>query len=147
MQIPSVGELDELLVVEGQPFKINKISMGNPHCVIFLSEKDDVDIPKIGPIIENLPQFPNRTNVEFARVLNKKEIDLQVWERGAGLTLACGTGACAAVVAAILDDLTDKKVTVHLPGGDLDIEWLDDKHVIMRGPAEKVFEGVIRAEV
>ncbi|MCX5749587.1 MAG: diaminopimelate epimerase [Candidatus Saganbacteria bacterium] len=142
MGVPEIIALQEQLIIEGIKYKINKVSMGNPHCVIFADNIENIEISKIGPIIENLPQFPGRTNVEFAKVINKKEIELKVWERGAGETLACGTGACAAAVAAASNDLTDKKVTVHLPGGALNIEWADDSHVIMRGPAEKVFEGV-----
>lgn len=141
---PVIEAQNEKLIVEGQEFKINKISMGNPHCVIFVKSIDEIDISKIGPIIENLPQFPNRTNVEFVEVLKKNEIRLKVWERGAGETLACGTGACACVVAAASLSLTGRKVKINLPGGVLEIEWEEDDHVVMRGPAEKVFEGKIK---
>ena len=141
MGVPKDEELNETLKVEGNSYKINKISTGNPHCVIFVDDIDSINLSEMGPVIENLPQFPDRTNVEFAKILNKGEIALKVWERGAGATLACGTGACATVAAAILNDLTDRKVVVHLPGGDLEIEWAQDKHLLMRGPAEKVFEG------
>ena len=144
MGIPKEESLNETLKLDGNTYKINKISMGNPHCVIFVDDLDGIDLSNIGPVIENLPQFPDRTNVEFAKVLNKGEISLKVWERGAGETLACGTGACATVAAAILNDLTGRKVTVHLSGGDLEIEWAQDKHILMRGPAENVFEGKIR---
>ncbi|MEK7375616.1 MAG: diaminopimelate epimerase, partial [Candidatus Margulisiibacteriota bacterium] len=157
MGIPRIEALNEELIVGAtiesgpvpdhsniQNFKINKISMGNPHCVIFVDDLEGINLSEIGPVIENLPQFQDRTNVEFAKVLNKGEIALKVWERGAGATLACGTGACATVAAAILNDLTDRKVVVHLPGGDLEIEWARDKHLLMRGPAEKVFEGKLR---
>ena len=144
MGIPEEQALSEILKVEGNSYRINKISMGNPHCVIFVDDIDGINLSATGPVIENLPQFPDRTNVEFAKILNKGEIALKVWERGAGETLACGTGACAAVAAAILNDLTDRKVVVHLPGGDLEIEWAQDKHILMRGPAEKVFEGMIK---
>lgn len=141
---PSVEAVKEPLKIENLDYSMNKISMGNPHCVIFVEDLQSVRLKDVGPIIENLPQFPNRTNVEFVQVLNDKEIVLKVWERGVGETLACGTGACASVVAASLNGLTGKKVVVHLPGGDLGIEWSGDNHVIMRGPAEKVFEGIIR---
>lgn len=141
MGIPVVEALQESLTVEGVSYKINKISTGNPHCVIFVDDPDNVDLGSIGPIIENLPQFPNRTNVEFVQVKNKKELVIKVWERGAGETLACGTGACASAVASISNNLTENKVIAHLPGGDLTVEWADDKHIIMRGPAEFVFEG------
>jgi diaminopimelate epimerase len=138
---PVIEALQENLTVEGVNYKINKISMGNPHCVIFVDDPDKVDLASVGPIIENLPQFPNRTNVEFVRVKGTKEIAVKVWERGAGETLACGTGACAAVVAASSNDLIGRKALVHLPGGDLDIEWAEDNHVVMRGPAENAYKG------
>jgi len=141
---PAVEAVKEPLKIENLDYSINKISMGNPHCVIFVEDLQSVRIKEIGPIIENLPQFPSRTNVEFVQVMNDKEISVKVWERGAGETLACGTGACASVVAASLNGLTGKKVAVHLPGGDLGIEWASDNHIVMRGPAEKVFEGTIR---
>ncbi len=141
---PSVEAVKEPLKIENLDYSINKISMGNPHCVIFVEDLQSVRIKEIGPIIENLPQFPNRTNVEFVQVLNDKEIAVKVWERGAGETLACGTGACASVVAASLNGLTGKKVVVHLPGGNIGIEWAQDNHILMRGPAEKVFEGMIK---
>jgi diaminopimelate epimerase len=141
---PSVEAVKEPLKIENLDYSINKISMGNPHCVIFVEDLQSVRIKEIGPIIENLPQFPNRTNVEFVQVLNDKEIAVKVWERGAGETLACGTGACASVVAASLNGFTGKKVVVHLPGGNIGIEWAQDNHILMRGPAEKVFEGIIR---
>ena len=117
-------------------FEVHEISMGNPHAVIFIDDLAKINIGEIGPVIENDPHFPNRTNVEFVKVLNDKEVEVVVWERGVGETLACGTGACASVVAAKL-----KRALVHLPGGDLDVEITDDGHVLMRGPAEKVFEG------
>lgn len=139
---PRPGDIDQEFKVSGQSYKITTVSMGNPHCVIFVDNIDNIDISGIGPKIENDKKFPNRTNVEFVQVQSDKEISLKVWERGAGITLACGTGACASVVAAVLNKRTGRRVLVHLPGGDLDIEWeLEDSHVAMRGPAEKVFEG------
>lgn len=117
-------------------YKFKKISMGNPHAVSLVDKLSDIDIGEIGPKIENDPHFPNRTNVEFVQVLNDKELEVLVWERGAGETLACGTGACAALFASGL-----KRAIVHLPGGDLDIELNEEKHVLLRGPAKKVFEG------
>ena len=115
--------------------------MGNPHAVAFVKELAEIDLAVTGPIIENDPHFPNRTNVEFVSIINDKEIEIGVWERGAGETLACGTGACAAAVASHLSGKTGRRVIAHLPGGNLDIEWGQDNHVLMRGPAEKVFEG------
>lgn len=134
-----------LLEVSGWPFRVNCVSMGNPHAVIFLDEDPkNFAVTKYGPLIENHPMFPKRTNVEFAYVKNPDEIIMRVWERGAGETLACGTGACATAVAGIFKGLTKNKVTVHLLGGDLQIELADDSHVYMTGPAEEVFEGKIK---
>ena len=122
-------------------FDFRKISMGNPHVVSFVKDLSTIDLAEIGPIIELDSHFPNRTNVEFVDIINDHEIRIIVWERGAGATLACGTGACASVAGAVLEGKTGKKVLAHLPGGDLEIEWQDDGHILMRGPAEKVFEG------
>ena len=133
-------KLEGEVSLQGHDFK--KISMGNPHAVAFVDDLASINLATIGPAVENDRHFPNRTNVEFVRVLEKNEIEILVWERGAGATLACGTGACASVVASILSGKTDRRVIAHLPGGNLDIEWQkEDNHVIMRGPAEKVFEG------
>ena len=127
--------------VELQGHKFKQISMGNPHAIAFITDPTKINLYDIGPKIENDKHFPNRTNVEFVNILNDKEIEVLVWERGAGETLACGTGACACVVAASLAGKTGKRVLVHLPGGNLDIEWGEDQRVLMRGPAAKVFEG------
>ncbi len=136
---------DLLFEIAGWHTKINCVSMGNPHAVIFLDEDPkNFAVAKYGPLIENHPIFPKRTNVEFVYVKNPDEIIMRVWERGAGETLACGTGACATAVAAMVKGLTEKKVTVHLLGGDLIIEWAEDGHVYMTGPAEEVFEGTIK---
>lgn len=124
-------------------FTFRKISMGNPHAVAFVDSLDNIDLKEIGPKVENDPHFPNRTNVEFVKVINDLEVEVIVWERGAGTTLACGTGACAVVAAAHLLGKTGKRVLVNLPGGKLDIEWGEEKHILMRGPAKKVFEGKI----
>ena len=134
------------LIVEEKEFKITCVSMGNPHCVIFVDDVDNFPVAKYGPLIENHPLFPKRTNVEFIQVINKKRIKMRVWERGSGETLACGTGACAALVAANLNGLAGRKVVIHLAGGDLKIEWsLKDNHVYMTGPATEVFTGVVEA--
>ena len=131
------------LQTEDKEFKITCVSMGNPHCVIFADDVDNFPVAKYGPLIENHPLFPKRTNVEFIQVINKKRIKMRVWERGSGETLACGTGACAALVAANLNGLAGKKATIHLSGGDLKIEWSEkDNHIYMTGPAAEVFEGV-----
>jgi diaminopimelate epimerase len=129
------------LKVDEVSYKVTLISMGNPHCVVFRDRIDNLDLPKIGPSFENHECFPNRINTEFVKVRNKKEVDMRVWERGAGETLACGTGACAVCVASVLNNLTDRQITVHLSGGDLIVSWADDNHVYMTGSAEFVFEG------
>ncbi|MDP3988031.1 MAG: diaminopimelate epimerase [Candidatus Levybacteria bacterium] len=128
--------------INGKTFRISLISVGNPHCVIFVDRITNEMVHLYGPKIENSSSFPNRINVEFARIINDSEIEMRVWERGTGETLACGTGATATVIAAIKNKLTANKVTVRLLGGDLEIEW-NGKEVYMSGPAEFVFEGQI----
>jgi diaminopimelate epimerase len=123
-------------------YTFQKISMGNPHAVAFVDHLNEVELAETGPLVENDAEFPERTNVEFVQIVNDKEFGLEVWERGVGETLACGTGACAAAVASHLAGKTGRHVIAHLPGGDLDIEWTEENHVLMRGPAAKVFEGV-----
>ena len=146
-EIPMNGEdiptvVDETLKINPeQTFKITCVSMGNPHCITFVNDVQSISVDEIGPKIENHPLFPEKTNVEFIQILNKQEINFRVWERGVGETLACGTGACAALVAAVLNNKTDRKAAIHLPGGDLDIQWADDGYVYMTGPAELVFRG------
>ena len=117
--------------------------MGNPHAITFVDDVDKINIQELGPEIENNPIFPNKTNVEFVQIIDKNNIKVRVWERGVGETLACGTGACAAVVAGGINGYTDEEVTVSLPGGKLNIEWGKDNHIYMQGPATKVFEGRI----
>jgi len=125
-------------------YEMTCISMGNPHAVIFTDDVAALEIEKIGPIIENHSFFPERTNVEFVKVLDKNTVQMRVWERGSGETLACGTGACAAVVAAVKKGLTNEQVTVKLPGGDLEIFWDIGKNLVyMTGPATHVFDGEI----
>lgn len=149
-EIPMNGDntqvINEPLKVMGKKIEITAVSMGIPHCVTFVDNVAEYPVEKIGPEICAHPSFPVQTNVEFIEVLNSKEINMRVWERGAGLTLACGTGACASVVAGSLTGRTGRKVTVHLPGGDLLIEWMGDNRVHMTGPAEDVFEGEIFPE-
>ena len=124
-------------------YDFTAVSMGNPHAVSFV-ESLDFDISKIGPTIENNSNFPNKVNVEFIQVINRNEIKMRVWERGAGETLACGTGASSSVVASYLNGYTERKVLVNLLGGNLEIEWnKDDNHIYMTGPAREVFEGEI----
>ncbi len=135
--------IDEEVRFGDAMYRINAISMGNPHCVIFVDELERFPVEQVGPIVENDEIFPDRVNVEFIKVMSRNQIKLRVWERGAGMTMACGTGACAAVVACVKNDLTDSKVTVHLPGGELFIEWAENEMVYMTGPAEYVYTGMI----
>lgn len=132
--------------IGGRDFNMTCVSMGNPHAVMFIDESPrDFELEKFGPLFENDKMFPNRVNAEFARVINKNEIEMRVWERGTGETLACGTGACATAVAAMLCGYAENCVTVHLIGGDLKIEWngSENDSVYMTGPAEYVFTGEI----
>ncbi|UCD35527.1 MAG: diaminopimelate epimerase [Nitrospiraceae bacterium] len=132
------------LSVHNKKIRVTCVSMGNPHAVIVTEDVNAVDLVRTGPLIENNPLFPKRTNVEFIQVLDRETIKMRVWERGAGETMACGTGASAAAVAASLLGLTGRKVKVLLPGGRLLISWSEkDNHVLMTGPAEKVFKGTI----
>jgi diaminopimelate epimerase len=137
--------IEECLIVGDKEYLITPVSMGNPHAVMFVDDVEKVDIKSIGRSIETHERFPEKTNVEFVEVVSDKELKMKVWERGAGMTLACGTGACAALVAASLTGRTSKSVIVHLDGGDLDIDWdKETNHVFKTGPATKVFEGRIR---
>lgn len=145
--IPVVAVENPVLKMEvpsdDKHFSMTCVSMGNPHAVTFVQDTQSFDVQKYGKPIENNPLFPKRTNVEFAQVVNRNEINMRVWERGAGETLACGTGACATLVACVLNGLTDREATLHLLGGDLKIRWDEEtNHVFMTGPAEVVFKGV-----
>jgi diaminopimelate epimerase len=148
-QIPVIFEkstvLNEMIHFSSSlQYRITCVSMGNPHAVIFTKNIDKLNLPKIGPIIENSSIFPKKTNVEFIDILSTDRIKMRVWERGSGETLACGTGACASVVAGILNGFTDRKTTVELLGGELIIEWnAFDNHVYLTGSATTVFEGEI----
>ena len=122
--------------------EVTCVSMGNPHCVCFVEQPDDTWVHQIGRQVETNAHFPRRTNAEFVQVLSHEEVRMRVWERGAGETLACGTGACAVCVAGAITGRTGRRVTVHLLGGDLEIHWAADNHVYMTGPAVEVFEGV-----
>lgn len=129
------------LEAAGITYGITCVSMGNPHCVIFVDDITAVDLLAIGPVIETHSIFPRKTNVEFVQVLSSNKVRMRVWERGAGITLACGTGASATLVASVLNKKTDRAVTVELDGGDLFVEWRDDNHIYMSGPAIEVFRG------
>lgn len=138
------GVIDFPLKIKGKEFKITAVSMGNPHAIIFVDDVDSVDVKGYGPLLEKHKLFPKRTNVEFIQVLGPENIKMRVWERGAGETMACGTGASAAVVAASLRGFTGRRVKVALAGGELLIEWKQNNHVYMTGPAAEVFEGHIK---
>ena len=130
------------LQVGGRDWSVTCVSMGNPHCITFVDDVEAVALEEIGPQFENHPVFPQRTNTEFIEVVKSNYIKMRVWERGAGITLACGTGACASVVAGVLEQKCDRDCTVELPGGCLQIQWSSaDGKVYMTGPAIKVFSG------
>ncbi len=131
------------LTVNGTSYQITCVSMGNPHCVLYLDDIDALDLQKIGPRFEHHPFFPKRVNTEFIKILTPKEVQMRVWERGAGETWACGTGASAVGVAGVITGRTERQITVHLKGGDLLIEWRDNNHVYMTGGAEEVFRGTV----
>ena len=133
------------LKVHNKNFKINCVSMGNPHAVIVVKDTDNVQLETYGPALENHIFFPNRTNVEFMQILDRNNVKVRVWERGSGATLACGTGASASAVTSILLGLTKDRVNVHLPGGKMTIRWSrKDNHIYATGPAAKVYEGHIK---
>jgi diaminopimelate epimerase len=134
--------IDQSLVVGDQTWQVTCVSMGNPHCITFVDDVEAIDLEKIGPQFETHPAFPKKINAEFVQVLSNNDLKMRVWERGAGITLACGTGACATVVAAVQNGKSDRLCTVELPGGNLSIHWSEeDNHIYMTGPAEKVFSG------
>ncbi|MBI1811929.1 MAG: diaminopimelate epimerase [Nitrospirae bacterium] len=139
--------IDYPLKIEDREFKITCVSMGNPHAVIVVDNVMAFPVTYYGPLLEMHEIFPKRTNVEFIEILNRSEIKMRVWERGAGETMACGTGASAVAVASSLKGLTKKNVTVHLAGGDLIIEWAKDNHIYMTGTAEEVFTGQINIKL
>ncbi len=138
------GEIVERpLEVAGRSWKVTCVSMGNPHCVVFVDDVAGLPLAEIGPRFERHPFFPRGVNTEFIRVASRERLEMRVWERGAGETMACGTGACAAAVAAARTGRTERQVTVALPGGDLAIDWRADDHVLMTGDAVEVFEGQV----
>ena len=149
-QVPVVSDSEEVI---NEPIYISEVeetynmtcvSMGNPHAVVFMEDVEQLAIEKIGPYFENHVRFPNRTNTEFVKVLDRNNVQMRVWERGTGETLACGTGCCATAVACILNGYTDEEVTVHVLGGKIKIYWDREENLVyMTGPAETVFEGEI----
>lgn len=139
--LPGSPPTEAALVVAGEAFAFTCVSMGNPHAVAFVPEITDRLVHQVGPLVEKHEAFPRRVNVEFVKVNSRTDATMRVWERGSGETLACGTGACAVAVAGVLTDRFDRKVTIHLVGGDLEIEWGADNHVYKTGPAVEVFSG------
>lgn len=134
--------ISEPITVHGKEYKMTCVSMGNPHAVVFMDDVENLEIEQIGPYFETHERFPNRINTEFVQIIDRKNVRMRVWERGTGETLACGTGCCAAVVACILNGLTDEVVTVKLLGGELEIEWDRENNLVyMTGPAVTAFEG------
>lgn len=140
--LPGDPPVNASLEVADKQLDVTAVSMGNPHCVTFVEQLSDDWVHRVGPLVEVHSQFPNRINAEFVEIVSPEEVHMRVWERGSGETQACGTGACAVTVAGVLTGKLSRKVLVHLPGGDLIIEW-DEKtdHVMMTGPAEEVFKG------
>ena len=146
--IPVISDKEEVIgdeiEVAGENYKITCVSMGNPHAVVFVDEVAGLPLEKIGPLFENHVRFPKRVNTEFVKILDENTVEMRVWERGTGETLACGTGACATVVACVLNGLTKEQVTVKLLGGNLQIQWDRESNLVyMTGPATTVFEGEI----
>lgn len=148
LSVPTVLEgspvLAQPIETAGRKFDFTAVSMGNPHCIIYVEDAPNFELDTWGPKLEVHPYFPRKINVEFATVTSRDRVEMRVWERGAGPTLACGTGACATLVSSVLNGLTDRAAWIGLKGGDLFIEWnAQDNHVYMTGPAEAVFEGSI----
>ena len=148
-KIPVVAEgervVDAPILVDGTEYHMTAVSMGNPHAVVYVDDVKALDLEQLGPKFENHECFPKRVNTEFVKVIDRQTVEMRVWERGSGETLACGTGACAVAVACILNGLTEDKVTVKLLGGDLEIEWNKEENTVyMTGPAEVSFEGEIQ---
>ena len=146
--IPVISDKEEVIgdeiEVAGETYKMTCVSMGNPHAVVFMDEVAGLPLEKMGPLFENHVRFPKRINTEFVKVLDENTVEMRVWERGTGETLACGTGACATVVACVLNGLTKEQVTVKLLGGNLQIQWDRESNLVyMTGPATTVFEGEI----
>lgn len=136
--------IGEKVTIGGKEYEMTCVSMGNPHAVVWVPDTKSLDLEKIGPLFENHEMFPERVNTEFVQILNEKEVNMRVWERGSGETLACGTGACATAMACIFNHKTEDEITIHLIGGDLKIRYDSvTNHVFMTGPATTVFDGEI----
>lgn len=137
---------DVPIEVDGRQWLVSCVSMGNPHCVTFVEDPAALDLPSIGPAFEHHPAFPKRVNTEFVQVISREHLKMRVWERGSGETLACGTGACASLVAAVMTGRAERRVTMDLLGGSLQLEWAEDGHVYQEGPAAFVFDGEYDSE-
>jgi len=147
--IPTLSDkevvINEPITIDGHTYHYTGVSMGNPHAVVYVPDVREIEIEKIGPMFENYSDFPDRINTEFVRVIDDRTLEMRVWERGSGETLACGTGACAVCAASVLNGYTKEQVTVQLLGGDLDIHWDRKENLVyMTGPAVTVFEGEIK---
>lgn len=147
-KIPVISDskrvVDEPIEVGGTTYKMTCVSMGNPHCIVFVEDTASFPLETVGPLFENHERFPKRVNTEFIQLLDRKTVNMRVWERGSGETLACGTGACASAVACILNGLTENEITLHLLGGDLIVRWDQEENLVyMTGPARVVFDGEI----
>lgn len=140
---PATQVVAEELTVLDKTFKITCVSMGNPHCIIYVDDVDNFPVATYGPLIENHQLFPRRINVEFVQIISRTEVKQRTWERGAGETLACGTGASAVCVAGVLNTVTERNILNHLAGGDLELKWSESGPVFMTGPATEVFSGEI----
>jgi diaminopimelate epimerase len=141
--LPGNPVVDAPVATISDRVRVTCVSMGNPHAIVWVRDVDEARVATLGPRLETAPVFPQKTNVEFAQIVSDDRIRLRVWERGVGETLACGTGACATLVAAALTGRTGRHATVELPGGDLDVEWTASGTVLMSGPAETVYDGVL----
>jgi diaminopimelate epimerase len=150
-EIPVAGEerevVDEEIRVNGEIARITAVSVGNPHCVVFVDELDEGFTRKLGPLLENHELFPNRINVQFAKVLSPEKVSILIWERGAGYTLASGSSSCAVAAACVKNGFTVRKLTVSMPGGELDIEIREDWTIKMRGPVEEVTSGTLSPDL
>jgi diaminopimelate epimerase len=143
VKLPIREVIEQPMRIQNRALRITCVSMGNPHAVFFCEDAASIDLARIGPVIENHSIFPNRVNVHFVQMKNRTEFAVRTWERGSGITLACGTGACACLVAAVLTGRAERACTGHLPGGDLRLKWCEeDNCVYMMGPAVEVFEGI-----
>ncbi len=147
-KIPVISDskrvVDEPIEVDGTIYKMTCVSMGNPHCIVFVEDTASFPLETVGPLFENHERFPKRVNTEFIQLLDRKTVNMRVWERGSGETLACGTGACASAVACILNGLTENEITLHLLGGNLIVRWDQEENLVyMTGPARVVFDGEI----